>query len=111
MAGRLCVQVTGNYMQHTVIDRADRPPRNHLVILRPPYLDMILSGEKTVESRLSLQRHPAATRCLPGDRLYLKRTGGGIECRATVARIDVYAGLDVEALRAVSEEWAGRVAA
>src|SRR5215211_5664822 len=88
-----------------------RPPINHLVILRPPYLDMILSGEKTVESRLSRRRHPAATRCRPGDVLYLKRTGGDIEGRARVARVDIYAGLDADGLRALAEEWAGRVAA
>lgn len=84
---------------------------NHLVILRPPYLDMILSGEKTVESRLSKYRHPAATRCTPGDMLYLKRTGGDIEGRARVARVDAYAGLDAAGLRALAEHWAERVAA
>jgi len=88
-----------------------RPPINHLVILRPPYLDMILSGEKTVESRLSRRRHPAATRCRPGDVLYLKRTGGDIEGRATVARIDAYEGLGTDGLRALAEQWADRVAA
>lgn len=84
---------------------------NHLVILRPPYLDMILSGEKTVESRLSRRRHPAATRCHAGDWLYLKRTGGDIEGRARVERIDCYAGLTPERLRELAERWAGRVAA
>ena len=84
---------------------------NHLVILRPPYLDMILRGEKSVESRLSRRRHPAATRCAPGDVLYLKRTGGDIEGRARVGRIDAYEGLDREGLRALAEQWAGRVAA
>jgi hypothetical protein len=84
---------------------------NHLVILRPPYLDMILSGEKTVESRLSKHRHPAATRCAPGDLLYLKRTGGDIEGRARVARIDHYDDLDADRLRALAEHWAGRVVA
>lgn len=84
---------------------------NHLVILRPPYLDMILSGEKTVESRLSRHRHPAATRCAPGDLLYLKRAGGDIEGRARVTRIDHYDGLDADGLRALAEQWAGRVAA
>jgi hypothetical protein len=88
-----------------------RGPINHLVILRPPYLDLILSGDKTVESRLSRRRHPATTRCLPGDVLYLKRTGGDIEGRATVARMDVFADLDAAALRHLAEEWAGRVAA
>lgn len=92
-----------------MVDR--RGPINHLVILRPPYLDLILSGDKTVESRLSRRRHPAATRCLPGDVLYLKRTGGDIEGRAMVARVDAYADLDAAALRRLAEEWAGRVAA
>jgi hypothetical protein len=84
---------------------------NHLVILRPPYLDMILRGEKTVESRLSRRRHPAATRCRAGDVLYLKRTGGDIEGRATVLRIDAYEQLTADGLRALAEVWAGRVAA
>jgi hypothetical protein len=88
-----------------------RRPINHLVILRAPYLDLILSGDKTVESRLSRRRHPATTRCLPGDVLYLKRTGGDIEGRATVAQIDAFSDLDSFALRRLSEEWAGRVAA
>ena len=84
---------------------------NHLVILRPPYLDMILSGEKIVESRLSRRRHPAATRCAPGDTLYLKRTGGNVEGRARVARVDAYCGLEPAGLRALAEAWAERVAA
>jgi hypothetical protein len=84
---------------------------NHLVILRPPYLDMILSGAKTVESRLSRRRHPAAARCRVGDLLYLKRTGGDVEGRARVAAIDVYAGIDAVGLRALAVQWAGRVAA
>lgn len=88
-----------------------RDPINHLVILRPPYLDMILSGAKTVESRLSRRRHPAATRCLPGDVLYLKRTGGDVEGRAMVSRVDAYTDLDPDGLRALAEQWAGRVAA
>jgi hypothetical protein len=96
---------------HRTAPDAERDPINHLVILRPPYLDMILRGEKTVESRLSRHRHPAAVRCCPGDVLYLKRTGGDIEGRARVARIDVYAGLDAAGLRALAEQWAGRVAA
>jgi ASC-1-like (ASCH) protein len=84
---------------------------NHLVLLRPPYLDLILSGAKTVESRLSRRRHPAATRCHAGDVLYLKRVGGDVEGRARVTAVDVYDGLDAAALRALAEQWAGRVAA
>lgn len=99
-------------MEHAIVEQPpDRPARNHLVILRPPYLAMILSGAKTVESRLSLRRHPAAGRCAPGDRLYLKRVGGDIEGRARVARIDAYAELTAADLRDLSREWSGRVAA
>ncbi|MBI2760547.1 MAG: ASCH domain-containing protein [Chloroflexi bacterium] len=45
--------------------------------MHKPYLDMILAGTKTVESRLSRRRHPAATRCQPGDVVYLKRRWWG----------------------------------
>jgi hypothetical protein len=43
--------------------------------------------------------------------LYLKRTGGDIEGRARVAQIDRYDDLNAAGLRALAEQWAGRVAA
>lgn len=48
----------------------------HLVILKKPYLDLILAGEKTIELRLNRAKRPAGGRVRPGDRLFLKPSGG-----------------------------------
>lgn len=82
---------------------------NHLVILHKPYLDQILSGAKTVESRLSRRRHPAATRLHEGDHLYLKRAGGDVLARATAGTITVVDGLTPEGVDALARKWEGRV--
>jgi hypothetical protein len=83
---------------------------NHLVILRQPYLDLILAGVKTVESRLSCRRHPAAGRCRPGDVLYLKQAGGDVRARATVARVVEVNDIPPGGVAALAEEWGERVA-
>lgn len=83
---------------------------NHLVILRQPYLDLILAGVKTVESRLSRRRHPAAGRCRPGDVLYLKQVGGDVRARATVARVVEVNDIPPGGVARLAEEWGARVA-
>ncbi len=83
---------------------------NHLVILRPPYLDLILDGVKTVESRLSRRRHPAAARCRPGDVLYLKQVGGDVRARATVTRVVEVNDIPPGGVARLAEEWGARVA-
>ena len=40
---------------------------SHLVILKKPYLDMILEGRKRIELRLYKTRHPAFGRVFAGD--------------------------------------------
>jgi len=44
----------------------------HLVILKKPYLDAILSGRKRIESRFTRTKRYAFGRVLPGDELFLK---------------------------------------
>ncbi len=84
-------------------------PMNHLLILRPPYLDLILAGVKTVESRLSRRRHPAASRCHPGDVLYLKQAGGDVRARATVARVVEINDIPPGGVARLAQEWSDRV--
>lgn len=50
---------------------------NYLVIIAAASLEKILRGEKTIESRFSINRSPARN-CEAGDRLYLKAKGGDI---------------------------------
>jgi hypothetical protein len=50
----------------------------HLAILIEPYLQLILSGKKTVESRFSLNRIAPFGVAKAGDVLVLKRAGGPV---------------------------------
>jgi hypothetical protein len=58
----------------------------HLAVLVQPYLQRILEGRKTVESRFSARRVLPYERIDPGDVLLLKRSGGPIVGLARVAR-------------------------
>lgn len=50
--------------------------RGHLAILSQPYLDKILAGEKTIESRFSQNKVPPYQKISSGDILFLKETAG-----------------------------------
>jgi hypothetical protein len=65
----------------------------HLVILKKPYLELILSGRKTIELRLTRSKHPAFGRVRPGDRLFLKISSGPVCATATVAHVEYYENL------------------
>lgn len=60
--------------------------RIHLAILREPYLSLILSHEKTIESRFSKSYRPPFERAAPGDLILLKAAAGPIRGAATVKR-------------------------
>lgn len=62
----------------------------HLVILKKPYLEMILSGEKTIESRLTRARTHAFGRVHAGDKLFLKVSAGPVCATATAAEVKYY---------------------
>jgi len=65
----------------------------HLVILKKPYLEAILSGDKTVESRLTKTKRPYFGRVLPGDKLFLKQSGGPVCAMAKVAAVKSFENL------------------
>ena len=57
----------------------------HLVVLKKPYLDAILAGQKRIESRFTKAKHYAFGRVLPGDKLFLKESSGPV-CAVAVAK-------------------------
>ena len=59
----------------------------HLVILKKPYLDMILEGRKRIELRLYKTRHPAFGCVFAGDKLFLKISSGPVCATATVEAV------------------------
>ncbi len=50
----------------------------HLAILVDPYLQLLLDGKKTVESRFSINRRAPYDQVRSGDVILLKRSGGPI---------------------------------
>ncbi len=71
----------------------------HLVILKRPYLELILTGQKTIELRLAKTKPPVFGRVLPGDRLLLKASGGPVRGRADVSQVEYHAHLTPEQIR------------
>jgi ASC-1-like (ASCH) protein len=65
----------------------------HLAILKKPYLDAILDGRKTIESRFSSTRRYAFGLVLPGDRIFLKESSGPVCATATAAAVKNFADL------------------
>jgi ASC-1-like (ASCH) protein len=58
---------------------------NHLAILHILYLDKILNGEKTCESRFTKNKIAPYRQILPGDIIFLKETGGDILAKGIVS--------------------------
>lgn len=82
---------------------------HHLVILKKPYLELILSGEKTIELRLTRAPRPACGRVAPGDRLLLKASGGPVCGRATAADVKRYEDLTPDRIAAIRRKYGSRI--
>lgn len=65
----------------------------HLVILKEPYLDAILAGRKTIESRFTRTRPYFFGQVQPDDRLFLKVSSGPVCAAATAAAVSYFENL------------------
>lgn len=81
----------------------------HAVVIHPRYLDLVLSGEKDIESRLSVNRVEPFGVVRVGERLYFKARGGAFGATALVARVNFYEGLTPRAVEGLRRQWNGRV--
>jgi ASC-1-like (ASCH) protein len=77
----------------------------HLVILKKPYLDLILSGRKTIELRLTRARYVPGPRTAAGDRLFLKASGGPVCAVATATEVRYYEDLTPERIAGIRREY------
>ncbi|MFN3168940.1 MAG: hypothetical protein ACE37H_17970 [Phycisphaeraceae bacterium] len=74
----------------------------HVAILKPGYIDAILAGHKTVESRLTKTAQPPFGRVSAGERLFLKASGGPFMATAIAGEVSSFGDMlprDVAALR------------
>lgn len=62
----------------------------HLAILRQPFFDMVLNGEKTIESRWSMNKIAPYNKVNIGDEILLKLTGQPATATAKVKDVKFY---------------------
>jgi len=77
----------------------------HLVILKKPYLDMILEGQKRIELRLYKRKHPAFGRIFAGDKLFLKVSSGPVCATATVEKVKAFENLTPGRIRSLKKQY------
>ena len=58
--------------------------RSHVAILKRPYLDLIVTGQKQVECRLTRVKCPPFGQIGPGEKIVLKESGGMVRGEAWV---------------------------
>ncbi len=77
----------------------------HLVILKKQYLDLILDGRKSVESRFT------KTRCAPfgqisiGDKLFLKQSSGAVCAAAVVQAVEQFENLSPRKISQLKQKY------
>ncbi len=62
----------------------------HIAILRQPFFNMVLSGEKTIESRWSMHKVAPYGKVKVGDLILLKETGKDVTATARVKDVKYY---------------------
>ena len=77
----------------------------HLVILKKPYLGMILEGRKRIELRLYKTKHPAFERVFTGDKLFLKVSSGPVSAIVAVEKVKTFENLTPERIMGLKQRY------
>lgn len=83
----------------------------HVAVLKPKYLAMLLSGEKTLECRLTRNRIEPHGRIRRGERVYFKESSGPFRATAIVEEIIEHTDLDESGILAIREAYGPSIGA
>ena len=75
----------------------------HLAILTPGWIDLILDGKKTIESRFTKVRCAPFRKVHEGDSVYLKESGGLVKGMFRVAEVETFENLNRSGIQAIYE--------
>ncbi len=89
---------------------AESGARHHLAIMSGNYLEKILRGEKTIESRFSRIACPPYKAVAPGDVVLFKHSGGTVRAKAEVLSVVYYAGLTPDRVANIVADHSGGLA-
>ena len=73
----------------------------HLSILKKTYLELILTGRKNIESRLTMTRKAPFDQIAAGDFIYFKLSSGPVCGTATVKKIAQFSNLDKKEIKRI----------
>jgi len=73
--------------------------REHLAVVKKPYLDAILAGRKTIELRLTRTARPPYRAIDRGDTIWFKMSGGPVGVVARAGRVKFLDQLTPERIR------------
>lgn len=62
----------------------------HIAILKQPFFDMVLSGEKTIESRWSMNKTAPYNKISVGDKIYFKQSGEPVTAFGVAKKVKFY---------------------
>lgn len=63
---------------------------NHLAIMRQPFLDLVVSNKKTIESRWSNKKVAPYNKVQVGDTIFFKEVGKMVTSSATVKKVQFF---------------------
>ena len=100
-----CYNLLKLFKQRIVLNPETPTPTKHLAILRQPFLDLILDGKKTIESRfLKTQSAPYKT-VQEGDLVVIKKSGGLVLGEFTVSKVERFLDLTPEKINKITEKY------
>jgi ASC-1-like (ASCH) protein len=77
----------------------------HLAILKKQYLDAILKGRKTIESRLYQTKQKWLSQVNAGDKIFLKAASGPIMATAIVDKTECFENLTAENIAEMQKQY------
>ena len=79
----------------------------HLAIFSQPFLDLILQGQKTIETRFSKVKCPPFQKVRTGDIILLKKSGGPVVGEIIAGKVEYFSNLppyEMEQLKKYNSE-------
>lgn len=81
----------------------------HVAILKPGYIHAILNGRKTIESRLTKTMQPPHGKVEPGERLFIKASGGPFMATAIAGKVHAFADMTPADLKRMRKRYGKQI--
>lgn len=79
--------------------------QHRLAIFTQPWLDLILNGKKTIDSRLTKVQCAPYGKISAGDVVYMKESGGLVKGQFIASKVETYVNLTPEILRKINTQY------